>query len=106
MIAFKCSYQWNKDDRDDWDGVIESISKDGGIYEVCIAGRGSRIKVILGNSPSGVFTCIPDFDAGCYISSLSDLYWNSDILTRAMENIVDATTVACGLGALKDILEF
>ena len=60
----------------------------------------------MGKSSPEVFVCVPDYDAGCYISSLDDLYSNSDRLIRAMENIVDATTVVCVLKALKGILEF
>ncbi len=106
MISFRCSYQWDEDERDDWDGFVEEIAYDDGVCEVCITGRGSRIRLMLGKSTLGVFACVPDYDAGCYISSLDDLYSNSDRLIRAMENIVDATTVACGLRALKGILEF
>lgn len=106
MIPFRCYYQWDEDERDDWDGHVEGIAYINGIWEVCITGRGSRIRMMLGKSSLGIFACVPDFDAGCYISSLDDLCSNSDRLIRAMENIVDATTVACGLKALKGILEF
>ncbi len=106
MIPFRCCYQWDEDERDDWDGLIEKFEHVDGVWEVCITGRGSRIRLILGKFSLGVFACVPDFDAGCYISSLDDLYLNSDRLIRAMESIVDATTVACGLKALKGILKF
>ena len=105
MISFNCYYPWDEDERDDWDGFIEEIEYINGVWEVCITGRGSRIRLLIGKASLGNFACVPDFDAGCYIASFDDLYANSDRLTRAMESIVDATTVACGLKALKEILE-
>lgn len=106
MMPFRCYYQWDEDERDDWDGFIKEIVHIDGIWEICITGRGSSIRLMLGKSSFGIFACILDLDAGCYLSSLDDLYSNSDKLIRAMENIVDGTTVACGLKALDGILEF
>lgn len=106
MIPFRCYYQWDEDEEDDWEGYIKEVVNINGIWELCITGRGSSIRLMIGKSSLGLFACIPDFDAGCYLCSLDDLYSNSDRLIRAMESIVDGTTVACGLKILNKVLVF
>lgn len=71
MIRFRCSYQWDEDERDDWDGLVEEVVYVDGFWEVCMTGRGSRIRLMLGKSSLGGFVCIPDFDAGWRMFKLS-----------------------------------
>lgn len=105
MIRFRCSYQWDRDERDDWDGVVKQINRFGSHYEIFITSR-SSVRVLIGRSTTGLFACIPDFDAGCHLSSLNDTYYNSERLIRALEDPVDGTTIACALKALSNTLKF
>ena len=104
-MHFRCSYQWDEGDRDDWEGFIEQITCFGSHSEVLIASRFS-LPVLIGKCTSGLFACLPDYRAGCHLSSLDDTFYNSERLTYAMENPVDATTVACALRMLAAVLEF
>jgi hypothetical protein len=105
MIHFRCSFQWDEDDCDDWDGIIKQITCFGNHYEILITSR-SSIRLLLGKGSSGLFACLPEYHAGCNLSSLDDTFYNSDRLIYAMENLVDGTTVACALKELSNVLEF
>lgn len=105
MMRFRCSYQWDPDERDDWDGIVNKITCFGSHYEVFITSR-SSLRVLIGKCTSGLFACLPDYQAGCYLSTLKDTFYNSEKLIYAMENPVDGTTVACALKALADVLKF
>lgn len=105
MIPFRCSYHWDEDERDDWDGLIKQITCFGSHYEVIISSR-SNIRLVVGKCTSGLFACLPDYQAGCGLSTLDDTFYNSEKLIYAMENPVDGTTVACALKALAEVLEF
>jgi hypothetical protein len=108
MIRFRCSYQWDqdeRDERDDWDGVINRITYFVNHYEIFITSR-SSLRVLIGKHTYGLFACIPDYQAGCYLGALNDTFYNSEKLISSMENPVDGTTVACALKALSNVLKF
>jgi hypothetical protein len=63
----------------------------GSHYEIKIESR-SGITVIVGKSEYGNFACIPDWSAGCYLSSLRDTFWNQERLIDAI-GTVDGITV-------------
>lgn len=102
MMRFRCSYQWDPDERDDWDGVVSQITCFKNHYEVFFISR-SSLRVLIGKCTSGLFACLPDYSAGCYLSTLNDTFYNSEKLIRAMENPVDGTTVACALKVLANV---
>lgn len=105
MIQFRCSYQWDEDERDDWQGFVTQIIPLGSQYEVLISSR-SSIQVVVGKCSSGLYACLPDYQAGCLLGALEDTFFNSERLIYAMENPVDGTTVACALKVLAKVLEF
>jgi hypothetical protein len=105
MIEFRCTYQWDENEKDDWYGAIKQIINYGSHYEVFISSR-SSLRVLIGESSSGLFACLPDFRAGCHLSTLDDTFYNSEKLIYALSNPVDGTTVACALNALTSILRF
>jgi hypothetical protein len=55
--------------------------------------------VVIGRTVCGWFACMPDFGAGCHISALDDLYWNTEQLAEVLGE-VDGITVASALCAL------
>jgi hypothetical protein len=105
MISFRCSFQWDEDECDDWDGFITQITCLGDHYEVSIVSR-STLRVIIGRYSAGLFACIPEYQAACNLSTLDDTFYNSEKLIRAMESPVDGTTVACALRTLSKLIEF
>jgi hypothetical protein len=104
MIRFRCWYQGDEAEDDDWEGYIQEIKFFESHYEILIISR-SSIRIIIGKSSLGNFICIPDFQAGCKLSRLKDTFFNSEQLIYAMESPVDGTTVACALNALADVIK-
>jgi hypothetical protein len=105
MIQFHCSYQWDDGSKDAWKGTVNQIIHFGSHYEVLILSR-SSLRVLVGQSTSGLFACLPDFSVGCHLSTLNDTFYNSEKLIHALDNAVDGTTVAYALKALASVLNF
>ncbi len=72
-------------------------------YELKIESR-NGFNVVIVKTNSGNFACIPDYDAGCHLSTLNDLFWNSERLREIM-NKVDAITVAHALQSVAEHIE-
>jgi hypothetical protein len=100
---FQCSYQWSDGEVDSWNGRVMDLKSYQSLYEFYIQSR-SGILVLAGKYAHGYFACLPDFQAGCYLSSFNDLSYNREKLITAMNNPVDGATVAGALKALADIL--
>jgi len=83
---------------ENWPGTITNLTKFGSHYELKIESRSGFI-VVIGKTNYGNFACIPDYDVGCHLSTLKDLFWNSERLREIM-NKVDAITVAHALQAV------
>jgi hypothetical protein len=81
-----------------WNGKISGIINYGSHTQMQIESR-SGINIIFGETQSGNFCCIPDWQAGCQLAGLDDSFWNYESLTRAMKNKVDAMTVSKALQA-------
>ncbi|MCR6546996.1 hypothetical protein [Dehalobacterium formicoaceticum] len=104
-MNFSCSCCWENGKKENWTGRIADIYSYGSHYEISIQSR-SSIRILIGQTCSGFFACIPDFQAGCHLGSLEDIFYNQEKLTFAMENVIDAATVASALRYLSDILSF
>ncbi len=104
-MTFHCLHHWNDGEIDKWIGYINSINCFGSHYEVFINSR-SSIRVLVGRSTSGLFACLPDFMVGCHLSKLDDVFYNKEKLNIAMDNLIDAITVANALNSISDMLDF
>ena len=101
--VFEC--KWKTQSRyERWPATITYMKNYGSHYEFMIISR-SSIRVIIGRSTSGNFACIPDFDVGCHLSDLDDIFWNKEKLTKALGK-VDGITVAYALQAIADKVDF
>jgi hypothetical protein len=60
--------------------------------------------VSLGTGASGLFACIPDHQAGCWLSGLEDVGYNGEKLSAAKKNVVDEITVAHAFQAISYII--
>ncbi|HHU78933.1 MAG TPA: hypothetical protein GXZ29_08700 [Clostridiales bacterium] len=105
MMQFHCSYQWDDGSSDVWYGTVDQVVSFGSHYEIFILSR-SSLRVMVGESSSGLFACLPDYGAGCHLSTLDDTFYNSEKLIRALDNAVDGTTIAYALKALEPGLKF
>lgn len=81
-----------------WQGHISNIINHGSHYEIRIESR-SGLTVIFGKTSFGNFACLPDFDAGCHLATLDDIFYNTERLSAAI-NPVDGITIAQALKVL------
>lgn len=88
--------------KETWRGCIHLIFKYPGLYEAEIIGRGTRFHIIAGSHRYGNYMCIPNHNVGSELSEYTDLFWNTEQLSRIMKK-VDAVTVATGLCYLEKI---
>jgi hypothetical protein len=101
-MTFECVRKKGKK-TERWKGIIRGFRKYASHYEFRIESR-SGITVIFGKTLYGGFACMPDFGAGCHLSTLNDKYWNTEKLTEVLGEI-DGITVASALYALSDLVE-
>ncbi|WP_139902877.1 hypothetical protein [Clostridium thermarum] len=96
---FTCTNKWRNGRKEEWHGMISKINEYGDYVEIFIKSR-SFLFVICGKGEYGYWACVPDYNAGCYLSDLKDTFYNSEKLMKAMKNKVDSITVA---EALKEL---
>jgi len=96
---FVCSYKCKNNKNQEWLGQITMLKSYGSYVEINIISR-SALWVICGKGERGFWVCIPDYNAGCELSSLNDLFFNTERLTLALKNKVDAITIAKALSLL------
>jgi hypothetical protein len=85
-----------------WQGEIRMLSMSDNTYEVEITGRGTYFHVIVGEHQYGNYICIPNHEVGCELATYSDMFWNTECLSKHLQEI-DAVTVACGLSHLSEL---
>jgi hypothetical protein len=96
-MLFECNWKKSRGN-EKWVGKITQIENYGSHYEISIQSR-SAITVIIGKTSAGSFACIPNFNRGCHLGNLDDIFWNTESLTRILGN-VDGITVACALATV------
>lgn len=104
-MYFTCYHQWENGKKESWTGKIAQIYSYGSHYEIILISR-SSIRVLVGKTCLGFFACAPDFRAGCHLSSLDNIFYNREKLLSAMDNDIDASTVAFALKHLATTLKF
>lgn len=80
-----------------WTGEIIPIRLDSEPYEVEVSARGSYFHLLIGHHAYGNYICIPNWDIGTELASLSDSFWNLERLSSAKLKKVDACSVAYAL---------
>jgi hypothetical protein len=87
-----------------WDGTILPL-KLTAPYEVEVTARGSTFHLIVGHHRYGDYICIPNWNVGTQLASLTDRFWNYERLTGYTElKSVDAYSVTSALVALSKIV--
>ena len=90
MNTFICKHK-----KESWYGLIYMLKNHGTHYECLIQSR-SSILVVFGKTLRGYFACMSDFEVGCHLANLNDVFWNTERLTAVL-GIVDGVTVAAAL---------
>lgn len=105
-IAFNVSYKFQENSaKEKWTGTIDYFNKIGESYQIQITSK-SSIFVVLTKTSRGWVAAIPDWSAGCYLSTdFEDVFYNTDKLTHAMGNVIDAVTIANALAKLGKYLK-
>jgi hypothetical protein len=68
-----------------------------------ISARGSRFHLIIGKHAYGNYLCIPNWNVGTELSSLTDIFWNEERLRNHSKlTKVDTRTVVTALKILAD----
>ena len=80
-----------------WYGEIVSLQLDSEPYEVEVSARGSYFHLLIGHHAYGNYICIPNWDIGTELASLSDSFWNLERLSNTKLKKVDACSVAYAL---------
>lgn len=74
-------------------------------YELEVSATGNTFHLIFGAHKYGNYLCIPNWNIGTEMSSLSDRFWNYERLTQyAGLSKVDATSIADALVKLSDLV--
>ena len=99
MNTFLC-----REGKKSWKATIASFENHGTHYEFLIQSR-SSIMVIFGKTSRGFFACMPDFNVGCHLVSLNDVFWNTERLSLVL-GVADGVTVASALVFLAEKLRY
>lgn len=91
------------EERQEWTGGVVIKSRSMYMAELLIYGRGSCMDAVVGKYGNGQYICIPDLDAGCPLSGLTDTFWNRERLTGQVGE-TDAATIAHALEAVSEHL--
>lgn len=84
-----------------WGGSIIPIQLQKQPYEIEVNARGSCFHILIGTHVYGNFICVPNWDVGTELSSLSDLFWNKERLYQKTKlKKVDACSIAYALQEL------
>ena len=80
-----------------WTGEIIPIQLEYEPYEVEVSARGSYFHLLVGHHTYGNYICIPNWNIGTELASLSDSFWNLERLSNTKLKKVDACSVAYAL---------
>jgi len=86
-----------------WSGEINNIKGSKGNCEMEVTARGYFYHVIFGSHAYGNYLCVPNWNVGCELADYSDLFWNTERLSRIISN-QDAITIATAVKEANQIL--
>jgi len=89
-----------------WTGNIHFIRLEAP-FEFLITARGSSFHLIVARYCQGNYICIPNWNVGIDIASLSDSFWNLEHLADTYPDIslVDVLSVTDALAALSEYIK-
>lgn len=83
-----------------WTGEIIPIQLSVEPYEVEVSARGSYFHLLVGHHAYGNYICIPNWNIGTELASLTDFFWNLERLRATTLKKVDVCSVAYALHEL------
>ena len=94
-ITYICNYK-----NTSWQCVLKDISIDDRITGFTVSARGSRYRVYVINFDMKRWLDIPGIGVSSELSSLDDIFWNSEKIACYMNSIIDGLTIAKGLSII------
>ena len=88
-----------------WTGELSLLVHSTFFSEAVISGRGLRFHIIAGKYQNGNYLCIPNWNLGCELSDLSDTFWNTESISRQLDDPFAVETIVSGLKALSGLDE-
>lgn len=71
-----------------------------------VTARGSSFHLIVGHHKYGTYICIPNWNVGTELASLTDRFWNYERLINYTElSIVDAYSIVNALVELRKMID-
>lgn len=64
------------------------------VHNISISCNGFSYNVIFGKYINGGFCSIPNWNVGCDLASFDDIFWNTESLTKALDNEYAARAIA------------
>lgn len=80
-----------------WCCKIKNIEKSENIISFTVEGRGSSYRVFLIKFKETMWMDIPVMNISSELSSLDDIFWNSDKIGELLNSIIDGITIAKGI---------
>lgn len=75
-------------------------------YEAAVKARGCSFHMIFGDKINGMFLCIPNWNIGCELSSLSDQSWNlHSLLMTGRIDYEECTAIVWALSSIADMIK-
>lgn len=96
MRVYECSHTDDDGDMSVWPASWELVGAGENYEELKIRGRGTCYHVVIGCYSNGNYLCIPEIDIGCGLSTLDDVFWNYERLSKLI-GTTDAVTISQGL---------
>lgn len=85
-----------------WECSLEILQR-GNPCEAELCARRSRFHLIVGNHSYGNYFCIPDWDVGTKLSTLTELFWNEERLWHySRMKKADACTIVSALKVMAE----
>ena len=87
-----------------WEGTIKLLQRESP-YEAEVTARGCSFHLLFGSHAYGNYICIPNWNVGSELASLTDTFWNTDRLIRYSGlTKTDACSVAFALKELSNYI--
>ena len=88
-----------------WEGQIKLLRSEEP-YEAEVSARGSSFHLLFGSHAYGNYICIPSWNVGSELASLTDLFWNAERLIQYTSlSKTDACSIASALAELSRYIQ-
>ena len=87
-----------------WTGTVKVLNNYPP-YEMEINARGSYFHLIIGKHCYGNYMCLPNWNIGSEMASMTDTFWNWERLKDAGMKAVDAYSIVDAIKAMSEYME-